>query len=160
MPESATDRAFLRHTLATLAYRTSKAVRNAPADFATRKFGDATRTPAHVLAHMGDLMDWAYAMGSGAPAWRDSEPLDWEREVERFFAAVKKFDDLLAGEAPLSYSLAKLFQGPVADALTHCGQLTMMRGLAGSSVRGESYNRADIQAGRVGIDQPPPRHEH
>ena len=156
MPHSEPARQFLRHTLATLAYRTAKAVRNAPADFATRKFGESTRTPEQVLAHMGDLMDWAFSMASGAPAWKDSVPLDWEAECARFFATVKTFDDFLAADAPLSYPLEKLFQGPVADALTHCGQITLMRGLAASSVRGESYNRADIQIGRVGREQSPP----
>lgn len=152
-------RQFFRHTLATLAYRTAKAVRGVPEDFAARRFGERTRTPDEVLAHMGDLMDWALSMATGAPAWQDSVPLAWEQEVARFFAALRKFDDVLASEGPLAYPLERLFQGPLADALTHCGQLTMMRGLAGAPVRGESYNKADIQIGRVGTQQTPAARE-
>jgi hypothetical protein len=155
------DREFLRHTLATLAYRAAKATRGAPETFGTFKAGPTSRTPVEVLAHMGDLLDWAYAMASGAPRWHTSDPLPWEEERKRFFAALLKFDDLLASPAPLSYELTRLFQGPIADALTHTGQLTMLRRIHGAPVKGESYNRADIVAGRVGSEQTPadPKYE-
>ncbi|MSO21045.1 MAG: hypothetical protein EXQ56_11400 [Acidobacteria bacterium] len=159
MSDPSPTRQFLRHALATLAYRAAKAVRNAPADFATRKFGPATRTPAEVLAHMSDVMDWGASMARGTPAWKEGPAQEWEPACARFFASVKAFDDVLAGDAPIGYSLEKLFQGPVADALSHTGQLTMMRGLAEASVKGESYNLADIEIGRVGRDQAPSRRE-
>jgi len=152
-------REFLRHTLATLAYRAAKAIRNAPGGFAAQRFGPATRTPKEVLAHMGDLMDWGASMAKGKPEWKDGARTTWEEECARFFASLKAFDDVLASDAPLEYPVEKLFQGPVADALTHTGQLTMMRGLAGASVKGESYNRADIQVGRVSAEQSQPGRE-
>ena len=151
-----TDREFLRHTVATLAYRAAKATRGAPATFAAFRAGPSSRTPVEVLAHMGDLLDWALSMAKGEPKWRTSDPLPWEQERERFFAALKAFDDALASPEPLHYELTRLFQGPIADALTHTGQLTMLRRLHGAPVKGESYNRADIAAGRVGSEQTPP----
>jgi hypothetical protein len=150
------DRELLRHTVATLAYRAAKATRGAPAAFATFKAGPTSRTPVEVLAHMGDLFDWALSMATGAPRWNTSEPKPWNEERERFFATLERFDDRLASPEPLTYEVTRLFQGPVADALTHTGQLTMLRRIYGAPVKGESYNRADIAVGRVGADQKPP----
>ena len=155
------DRELLRHTVATLAYRAAKATRGAPDAFATFKAGPTSRTPVEVLAHMGDLFDWALSMAAGAPRWNTSEPKPWSEERERFFATLKRFDDRLASPEPLAYEVTRLFQGPVADALTHTGQLTMLRRLHGAPVKGESYNRADIVVGRVGAEQTPanPKYE-
>ena len=150
-------REFLRHALATLGYRCGKAVRGAPAEFASFKAGPATRTPAEVLAHIGDLLDWARWLAQGIKGGQNRKPLPWDAEVARFFAELRALDDLLASDAPLGNPPEKLFQGPVADALTHTGQLTMLRRLAGASVRGENYFRADIAIGRVGPDQVPPQ---
>jgi hypothetical protein len=145
------DRQFLRHTLATLAYRCGKTLRDAPENFAT--YSGGTRPPAKILAHIGDLMDWAVSMAIGKQTWRDSEPLPWPQEVERFYATVKKFDDALVSDKPLAVAVEKLFQGPVADALTHTGQLAMLRRMAGCPVKGENYFVADVSAGRVGKEQ-------
>ena len=145
----------LRHTLATLAYRGGKAVRGAPKDFATFKASPSTRTPAEILAHIGDLLDWGVALADGKHVWHDSKPRAWNREVARFFAALKKLDKRLAARKPLGFSAERLFQGPVADALTHVGQIAMLRRMAGSPVRGENYFLAPIVSGRVGRKQPP-----
>jgi hypothetical protein len=152
-------RQLLRHTVATVAYRGGKALRGAPESFAAFTLGDSPRTPANILAHMGDLFDWAFSMASGEPAWRDSQPLAWDAEVARFFASLKKFDDYLASSDPLRSSAEGLFQGPIADALTHIGQLAMLRRLAGCPIKGENYFKADIAAGRVGPEQSAPRRE-
>jgi hypothetical protein len=153
------SRALLRHTLATLAYRGGKAVRNAPATFATYRCNETSRTPGQILAHIGDLMDWGLSIAAGRTEWHDSPPLEWEQGCERFFAALKKFDDYLASEKPLQASAEKLFQGPVADALSHVGQIAMLRRMANAPVKGESYFAAEIAVGRVGRDQAPPRKE-
>jgi hypothetical protein len=152
-------REFLRHTVATLAYRAGKTLRDAPESFATFCSSETTRTPAQILAHTGDLFDWALSMARGATVWHDSTPLPWGQEVARFFSALKAFDDYLASSEPLHAGVKELFQGPVADALTHVGQLAMLRRLAGVPIRGENYVQADIAAGRVGSDQAPPRRE-
>ena len=152
-------REVLRHTLATLAYRAGKTLRDAPDSFATFSTGDKGRTPAQILAHMGDLFDWALSIAQGRQAWADSKPLPWPQEVARFFKTLEAFDAYMASGAPLAASMEKLFQGPIADALTHTGQLAMLRRMAGCPFRGENYYRAEIVAGRVGPDQAPPVRE-
>src|SRR5262249_23032429 len=152
-------REALRHTVATLAYRGSKALRDVPPDFGAYKVGPTSRTPSEILAHLGDLMGWALSMAKGAEAWPGAPPEAWDADVARFFDGLREFDDYLASPAPLACSAEKLFQGPIADALTHVGQIAMLRRLAGAPVRGENYFRADIVAGRVGRDQAAPRRE-
>jgi hypothetical protein len=153
------ERQFLRHTLATLAYRCGKTLRNPPAGFGDFHAGAGTRTPVQILAHIGDLMDWGLSIATGQQKWNDSKPLPWDEEVNRFFTALKQFDDYLASDAPFEASAANLFQGPVADALTHSGQLGILRRLASAPVKGENYFKADVQTGRVGVDQALPRRE-
>jgi hypothetical protein len=152
-------RQLLRHTVATVAYRAGKALRGAPNHFASFHIGDKTRTPAQILAHMGDLFDWALSIAEGKQAWHDSTPLQWNAEIERFFANLKKFDDYLASGEPLNGAAEGLFQGPVADALNHIGQIAMLRRLAGSPIKGENYFKAEVAAGRVGLEQSAPRRE-
>lgn len=148
---------LLRHTLATVAYRGGKAVRNAPDSFAD--FDGAGRSPVKILAHIGDLFDWALSMADGSRQWHDSTPLPWTLEVNRFFTALKKFDDYLASGKAVQAPIEKLFQGPVADALTHVGQLAMMRRLAACPISGENYFVAEVVLGRVGPDQAAPKRE-
>lgn len=150
------DHRVLRHSLATLAYRASKAVRGASPRFAQYRCGETSRTPVQILAHMGDLMDWGLAMSRGTPKFHESDPLPWAQEVQRFFAALTAWDRFLAGGEPLGYEADRLFQGPIADALTHTGQITMLRRMSGEAVKGESYNRAAIAIGQTGIEQPAP----
>ncbi len=158
-PSSESARQLLRHSVATVAYRGGKALRGAPDHFGSFHIGDKTRTPAQILAHMGDLFDWALSIAQGQQAWHDSTPLPWSDEVERFFAALKKFDDYLASGEPLHSPAEGLLQAPVADSFTHIGQIAMLRRLAGSPVKGENYFKAEIAPGRVGLEQSAPRRE-
>jgi hypothetical protein len=112
-----------------------------------------TRTPGQILEHISDLLDWALSLAKGKQEWHDSVPLPWDREVERFFAALRAFDLYMASDDPLGFPTEKLFQGPIADVLTHVGQIAMLRRLAGSPVKGENYLRAEIRTGRVGAEQ-------
>src|SRR5271155_1068112 len=153
------SRTFLRHTLATLAYRGGKAIRNAASTFADYGSAETSRTPAKILAHIGDLMNWGLATAEGRREWFDSLPLPWKKECERFFSSVKKFDDYLASDKPLQVSEEKLFQGPIADALTHVGQIAMLRRMAGVPMKSENYFVAEVTVGRVGPDQVAPRKE-
>lgn len=152
-------RELLRHCLATAAYRGGKVLRHAPESFADFHAAESTRSPIQIVAHMGDLFDWALTIAKGRQAWHDSKPLTWPEEVARFFATLKKFDDYLGSEAELHASPEKLFQGPVADAVSHIGQLAMLRGIAGIPIRGENYYQAEITGGRVGPEQPVPKRE-
>ncbi len=160
MDQSAeTGRKLLRHAVATVAYRGGKALRGAPESFAKFRIGGATRAPVKLVAHVGDLFDWALSMAQGKPAWKDSEPLAWDQEVERFFATLAAFDDYLGSNEPLHAPVEKLFQGPVADALTHVGQLAMLRRVAGAPIRAENYAMAEIVVGRTGANQTAARRE-
>jgi hypothetical protein len=152
-------RALLRHMVATVAYRGGKAVRGAPASFASFSGDSSDRTAARILAHIGDLYDWALSQVQGAEAWHDSMPLEWDREAERFFAALQRFDAYLASDAPLAVTPERLFQGAIADSLTHVGQIALLRRLAGAKMKSENYSKAEIVAGRVGREQTAPRRE-
>lgn len=159
MDSQDSGRQMLRHTVATLAYRAGKALRGAPESFADYGTGEKGRTPARILAHMGDLFDWALSIARGKQEWHDSTPLPWAHEVDRFFKTLEAFDGYLASDQPLGAPVEKLFQGPVADALTHTGQMAMLRRMAGCPMRAENYFRAEIVAGRVGAEQTPPSRE-
>ncbi len=150
---------WMRHAVATVAYRAEKSVRGAPAAFAAFRAGPGSRTPAQILAHMCDLFDWALSMAEGHERWAGSPVVAWDEEVSQFFQKLSLFDAYLASGKPLAVSAERLFQGPIADALTHVGQLTMLRRLAESPVKGENYFKADIAIGRVGIAQPRPARE-
>jgi hypothetical protein len=146
-------REMLRHTVATLAYRGGKAVQNAPDGFNKFRVNDTTRTPEEILAHIGDLLDWALSIARGKQTWNNSTPLPWEEEIARFFAALEAFDSYLGSEGELHYPPERLFQAPIADALTHVGQIALLRRMAGGPVKGENYFQAEIQIGRVGAEQ-------
>jgi len=147
---------LLRHTVATVAYRGRKALDGASPEFAEFRLDPTSRTPVEILAHMGDLFEWALSVAEGREKWRDSKPLPWDREVARFFAALAAFDARLAETAPLGAPAERLFQGPIADALTHIGQLAMLRRVAGCRIRGENFFVAAIEMGNVGPEQARP----
>ena len=153
------SRELFRHTLATLAYRGGKSLRGAPTGFGDFQGGHGLRTPAQILAHIGDLLDWGLSISIGQQKWQNSTPLAWEEEVERFFATLKKFDDFLASSQPVQVPFEKLFQGPIADAFTHVGQIAILRRMAGAPVKGENYFVAEIETGRVGGEQAKPKRE-
>jgi len=106
------SRTFLRHTIATIAYRGGKTIRDAPASFANYGAPETARTPAKILAHISDLMDWALSMADGSRKWNDSIPLPWDKEGERFFAALKKFDDYLGCRLTVPGIGRKALPGP------------------------------------------------
>jgi len=156
--ETDSSRQMLRHALATLAYRGAKAIRGVPEEFASSAVG-GTRTPVRILAHIGDLLDWALSLARGRQTWHDSEPLAWAGEVSRFHRALEAFDQYLVSGEPLAVAPEKLFQGPIADGLTHVGQIAMLRRMAGVPMKGENYLLAGIEAGRVGPEQAVPVRE-
>jgi hypothetical protein len=146
-------RDFLRHTLATIAYRAAKVERDAAPSFANFQIGHGARTPVQLVAHLGDLFDWALTLVQGKSDYKQSTPQQWRKEVARFHASLEALDVYLASDEPLGIGADKLFQGPIADALTHVGQLAMLRRQADAPVRSESFARSDIVPGRLGIEQ-------
>lgn len=153
------ERQMLRHALATLAYRGGKTLRDAPDDFGQMKAAQGSRTSVEIVAHIGDLFEWALSIARGEQVWAPKEPAAWTSECDRFFETVTKLDDHLASNRIRSSTAQRLFQGPVADAFTHVGQLALMRRLAGSPVRAENYAKARITIGRTGPDQASPAME-
>jgi hypothetical protein len=153
-----TARAAVRQVIATLAYRAAKTLRDVPPSFAGFRITPQSRSAVEIMAHMADLMRWGVWLARGEHVWKAEGSDDWTREVDRFFDGLAEIDALLAAET-FDGSIEKLIQGPLADALTHVGQLNMMRGAAGQPVKPESYARAEITAGRVGRDQPAPKAE-
>jgi hypothetical protein len=147
------SRQLLRHTLATLAYRAEKVLRDVPEGFAELRVSPASRTPLEILGHMCDLMAWGERMARGTYHWEAGPVESWPAGVDRFFRLVAGFDAALAEAPALTYAAEVIFQGPVADALTHVGQLALIRGTMAAPVRPEAYARADITVGRVGQDQ-------
>jgi hypothetical protein len=145
-------RELLRHTLATVAYRAARALEDAPDHFAG--FAGVGRMPVQILAHMGDLFEWALSAAMGQERWHATQPRAWDEEQQRFFESLQTLDAFLASDQPLQAPAERLFQGPIADALTHVGQLAMLRRLSGSPTHGENFYVADVKAGQVGSDQP------
>lgn len=152
-------RGLLRHTVATLAYRAEKVLREPPAGFAATRLSPASRTPLEIVSHLGDLMEWAERMARGEYRWAPGASGDWSAACDRFYAGLLALDAALTESTFEAFSADVIFQGPIADALTHVGQLAMIRGSIGASVRPESYARAEIQAGRVGREQSKTRKE-
>lgn len=142
-------RELFRHLVATVAFRGGVAVLDAPENFSVFRVNEATRTPGELLAHIGDLLKGSLHLVKGELVYLTSAPLSWEEEIARFFSAVKEFDSYLASGAPLACPVEKLIQGPIGDALTHVGQIVMLRRMAGKPVRVESYFTAEIVAGEV-----------
>ncbi|MGA2538319.1 MAG: hypothetical protein ABSF53_20075 [Terracidiphilus sp.] len=145
---------MLRHMLASLAYRAARALDGAPDHFAG--FAGAGRMPVQILAHMGDLFDWALSAAVGKERWHASQPQVWRDEKRRFFQSLQAFDSFLASDGELKAPIERLIQGPVTDALSHVGQLAMLRRLSGRPIHGENFYVAAIAAGQVGADQPAP----
>ena len=142
-------REVLRHMVATVAYRGGVAIVDAPESFARFRAHETTRTPGEILAHIGDLLEGSLHLVKGEMVYLTSTPLPWNEEVARFFSAVKALDSYLATEAPLACPVEKLVQGPVGDALTHVGQLVMLRRMAGKPIRPTAYFTAELVAGEV-----------
>ena len=149
MSEDRARRTLLRHALATLAYRGAKAFRDAPPGFADVRAGPGSRSAGEILAHIGDLLDWGVSLAGGHHAWKEAPVLPWAEGVARFHTSLERFDSVLAGPDGLGFSAEQLFQGPIADAFTHVGQISLLRRLASAPVKGENYAKADIAAGRV-----------
>jgi hypothetical protein len=149
----------LRHAVATLSYRASKVIRNAPQGFKDFRPGKGSRSAGEILAHLGDLMEWALTQARGEERWRSVKPRSWELAAGCLFLGLTNLDNYLAPDAPLHAAAEKIFQGAIADALTHVGQIAMLRRLAKAPVRGENYSVAKIKAGRTSADQPAPVRE-
>ena len=151
------DRELLRHFLAAIAYRTQKAVREAPEHYPTFSAGHRVRTPVELIRHMTSLMGYVRTFFVGGSYPQKPEPLpSFSDEIARFHQMLGAVGDLLAGETRCSITTEQLLQGPFADTMTHVGQLAMLRRLADAPVAPENFIYADIRAERLDAAQPPP----
>jgi hypothetical protein len=149
-------RHMLRHFLAALAYRTQKALRGAPADFADFKAGNDVRTPQELVRHMTSVLGYARTFFIGGEYWPDPLP-SFREEVERFHAMLTDLRTHLEGGTPLNgLTEEQLLQGQFSDAMTHAGQLAMLRRLHGEPVRSENFIHAAISPENLTPDQPEP----
>ena len=142
-----------RHTLATLAYRAAKVLRDTPADFSSYRPAKDARSAGEILAHLCDLFDWALTQAKGQEKWQNTQPKSWEADSKRFFEALTTLDEYVASGAEMHAAPEKIFQGAVADALTHVGQIALLRRLAGAHIKAENYSVAKIEAGKTGAKQ-------
>lgn len=143
-------RLLLRHLLATIAYRTGRCLSAAPAGFADFALGNGARTPAELIRHMTGLMHFAHGLLVGKPR-PELSPLAWDGEVDRLQTALRDLDAAVAATPTWQGNPLPALQGPLADALTHIGQLAMLRRLAGSPIQGGNYARAEIRAGELDL---------
>lgn len=150
-------RAVLRHQLATLAYRTQRTLQGAPAGFEEFQAGAGVRTPRDLLHHMSQLLNFTVGLWTETSATPLEADVSLQAEVDRFHAQLARLSDVLrTSPMPAPVLLLRVVQGPLADAMTHVGQLAMLRRLAGAPVPRESYYTASIDADNVGPHQPPP----
>ena len=137
-------RPALKHLVSTLAYRCSKSIDDAPSSFAGTRFGDDHWDASEILAHISDLMIWTRRMLDGDSSWVDRKRGDWDAEVTAFRASCDAVIERLDDGTAMQAEAHRLIQGPLADALTHVGQLASLRRVAGAPIGGESYFKADI----------------
>jgi hypothetical protein len=135
--------------VATLAFRGGIAISDAPENFAALRAGEATRSAGEILAHIGDLIQGSLYLMKGEFIYLQSPARLWAEDVKRFFAAIEELDSFLASDAPLAQPIEKILQGPIADALTHVGQIVLLRRIAGKPIQAESYFTVEIKAGEV-----------
>jgi hypothetical protein len=150
-------RSLLRHFLAALAYRTQKALRGAPEGFGDFRAAEGVRTPSELVRHMTSVLGYARTFFVGGRYWPEPLP-SLAEEVARFHEMLGDLALHVGGEAPMprGVSAERLLQGPLSDAMTHAGQLAMLRRLAGAPVPPENFIVADIEPGRLGAEQAEP----
>lgn len=148
----------VRHYLAALAYRFHKAVAGAPDGFGDFAAGHGVRTPREIVHHVNGVLGYAEVIArTGEPiGWYEVPHLDWEGQVKLLHGVMGELDAALAAGGADPEQLHRLLQGPLADAMTHVGQIAMLRRMAGSPIPAENFYLADVEVGRVGADQPDP----
>ena len=149
-------REMLKHFLAALAYRTQKAVRDAPSSYASFEAGNCVRTPHDIVEHMDSVLGYARTFFIGGE-YRPTRASEFQTQIRYFHDMLESLLQHLQDGTPMNGTTPeRMLQGPFADAMTHAGQLAMLRRLAGSPVPPENFILADVVAGNVGPDQPQP----
>jgi hypothetical protein len=148
--------AMLRHFLAALAYRTQKALREAPDDFCRFDAGNGVRTPHELICHMRSVLGYARTFMIGG-SYPKPVPEDWRKDVLAFHEMLGDLSSRLErGERFSGLSEEQILQGPLADAMTHAGQLSMLRRLHDKPVPSENFIYASIESENTSAEQPEP----
>ncbi len=150
---------MVRHFLAALAYRFHKAVNKAPKDFYKLTPGSGIRTPLEIVHHMNGVLGYGKVVleTGDTDYWYANAKHDWDGEVQTLHKTLESLDALLENAISIEdEKLQRLLQGPLSDAMTHVGQLAMLRRIANSPLPGENFYKADIRVGRVSEKQPDP----
>ncbi len=152
---------LLRHLLATIAFRGGLCLRGAPDGFADFQAGADVRSPIDLVRHLSRLMEFTGRILRGGEPVRSqggrqaggtpSADLSWPQELDRLSEAMATLDGVLATAPLAAADVDAVIQGPLADALTHVGQLATLRRLAGAPIAGANYPRAPIVDGQVKI---------
>lgn len=152
---SADTTRLLRHMVAAIAFRASRSLRDAPPGYENLRLTDDSMSAKELVLHMTNVTAFAIATVTHTDRVRH-EPRDWNGEVDRFYTLLGELDAAFARGASLEPGMdLKLVQGPLADALTHVGQLHSMRRIMGAPIAPMNYIKADIQTGRTALaDQP------
>ena len=150
-------RKLLNHFLAALAYRTQKALREAPEDFGSFRVVEGVRTPAELVRHMASVLGYARTFFVGGH-YRPEALASFNEEIERFHEMLGLLAQHLRNGDALREGMTeeRLLQGPFSDAMTHAGQLALLRRFAGAPVPPENFIVAEIKEERLGPDQPKP----
>lgn len=150
-------RQVLRHFLAALAYRTQKALRDAPAGFDSFRPAAGVRTPAELVCHMTSVLGYSRTFFVGGQ-YRPDPLGSLQAEAMRFHEMLVDLAHHLEAGTPLLEGMSpeRLLQGPLADAMSHAGQLAMVRRLFGSPVPPENFIVAHIDGERCGPQQAEP----
>jgi hypothetical protein len=147
---------ILRHFLAAIAYRTQKSLQGAPAEFAAFRVAPSVRTPHEIVKHITSVLGYARTFFTGGEWWPEKLP-DFKDEVLRLHEVLASLSHYLEKDTPLQGTTPeRILQGPFSDAMTHVGQLAMLRRLFGSPVPPENFIMAAIDTENVGPDQPAP----
>ena len=146
------NQALLRHFVAAIGYRSAKALRDAPPTFATFEAGEKSRTPRQLVRHMSGVLNYAIALVH-EPRPLLADRASYEAEVERYFALLRELAERLQDVELSDAAAERLLQGPLADAMTHVGQLALLRRLSGSPIPPEDFYQAAVDPRRLGLDQ-------
>ena len=146
---------LLRHFLASIAYRATKAIKDAPGCYPELDIGKGFRTPREILHHITGVLSYAHSFYEHYDTtYFEDKP--WDGEVKHFYETLTNLDRSLREKSPGEVTEEQLLQGPLSDSMAHIGQLLMLRRLADSPVPAENFIYADIRKGVVGPDQPEP----
>ncbi len=150
------QRKMLMHFLAALAYRTQKALRGASPEFANFSAGGKVRTPLELVRHMDSVLGYARTFIIGG-SYRPPQTADFAEAIASFHQVVEDLARHLdAGSKMHGITPEVMLQGPFSDAMTHAGQLAMLRRLAGDPVPPENFIYATISPDNLGPNQPMP----